>query len=77
VTRKRYTLAMAVPTRVRCPTCHAPVATGPGERPRDYPFCSERCRLVDLHRWFSEEYRIAAAASAADRGPEGEPEEPA
>jgi len=23
------------------------------------PFCSERCRLVDLGRWASEDYRIA------------------
>jgi len=23
------------------------------------PFCSERCRLVDLGKWASEEYRIA------------------
>jgi endogenous inhibitor of DNA gyrase (YacG/DUF329 family) len=24
-----------------------------------FPFCSERCRLVDLGRWLGEEYRIA------------------
>ncbi|MFZ4793994.1 MAG: DNA gyrase inhibitor YacG [Blastocatellia bacterium] len=23
------------------------------------PFCSERCRLIDLGRWVSEDYRIA------------------
>jgi len=23
------------------------------------PFCSERCRLIDLGKWASEEYRIA------------------
>jgi len=22
------------------------------------PFCSERCKLIDLGKWFSEEYRI-------------------
>ena len=42
--------------------CGAPV-----ERPRRrekavelaaYPFCSERCRLVDLSRWLDEDYRI-------------------
>jgi len=24
------------------------------------PFCSERCRMADLGRWLSEDYRIAA-----------------
>jgi len=24
------------------------------------PFCSERCRLIDLGKWAAEEYRIAA-----------------
>jgi endogenous inhibitor of DNA gyrase (YacG/DUF329 family) len=23
-----------------------------------YPFCSERCHLVDLGRWLNEEYRV-------------------
>jgi uncharacterized protein len=23
------------------------------------PFCSERCQLVDLGRWFAEDYRIS------------------
>lgn len=23
------------------------------------PFCSERCRLIDLHRWFDEDYGLA------------------
>ena len=25
-----------------------------------WPFCSERCHLVDLGRWFGEEYRVPA-----------------
>jgi endogenous inhibitor of DNA gyrase (YacG/DUF329 family) len=29
-----------------------------GPLPALYPFCSERCRLVDLGRWFSEQYSI-------------------
>ena len=36
----------------RCPICKA-------ETVFDYrPFCSERCKLVDLHKWFSEEYTV-------------------
>lgn len=26
----------------------------------DYPFCSERCAKIDLHRWLSEGYSIPA-----------------
>ena len=26
--------------------------------PDEFPFCSERCRLVDLGRWLDGEYRI-------------------
>ena len=25
----------------------------------DYPFCSKRCRTIDLGRWLGEEYRVA------------------
>ena len=49
---------MAVPTRARCPTCRKPVDAAPEARPKDYPFCSERCRLLDLSRWLQGDYRI-------------------
>jgi endogenous inhibitor of DNA gyrase (YacG/DUF329 family) len=29
-----------------------------------YPFCSERCRLVDLGRWLGESYAIGANVEA-------------
>lgn len=34
---------------VQCPSCGAPVEWGP-DRPWR-PFCSERCKLVDLGAW--------------------------
>jgi uncharacterized protein len=37
------------------------------------PFCSERCRLIDLGRWGSEGYRVPAAPDDAEPG--GEPSE--
>jgi endogenous inhibitor of DNA gyrase (YacG/DUF329 family) len=40
---------------VKCPTCRR-VTQKHGNR--RFPFCSERCRLVDLGRWLGEEYRI-------------------
>jgi len=29
-----------------------------------FPFCSERCHLIDLGRWLGEEYRIPGGPSA-------------
>ncbi len=28
------------------------------------PFCSERCRLIDLGHWAAEDYRVADASAA-------------
>ncbi len=42
--------------KLKCPICGRPVVW----RGNPYrPFCSERCQLVDLDRWFSEEYRVS------------------
>jgi len=49
----------AAVTEVSCPNCGRPVAWTPAERWR--PFCSERCRLIDLGEWLSEEKRIPGA----------------
>jgi uncharacterized protein len=32
-------------------------------RPKDFPFCSERCRLVDLHKWLSGAYVVPGEAA--------------
>ena len=42
---------------VPCPTCRQPSRFGPDNPWR--PFCSERCRLIDLGKWFSEEHAIS------------------
>ncbi len=41
---------------VNCPHCGQPVEWLPAQRFR--PFCSERCKLMDLGAWASESYRI-------------------
>jgi endogenous inhibitor of DNA gyrase (YacG/DUF329 family) len=47
--------------KVRCPICDRVIeGQGPAEWPQ-FPFCSARCRLVDLGRWLGEGYRIAAS----------------
>lgn len=44
-----------------CPQCAAVVVQIEGAWPATFPFCSERCRLVDLGRWLREEYRVPAS----------------
>ncbi|MDE2509394.1 MAG: DNA gyrase inhibitor YacG [Planctomycetota bacterium] len=48
----------------KCPTCgkRFEVATI-AERP-SFPFCSDRCRLVDLGRWIDGENRIPGPAAS-------------
>ncbi|MGH9804293.1 MAG: DNA gyrase inhibitor YacG [Candidatus Acidiferrales bacterium] len=45
----------------RCPICRRP--TDSASNP-DFPFCGERCRLLDLGRWAAERYRVSEPASA-------------
>ena len=45
---------------MKCPTCKKEIedpATG-AEAPKYFPFCSERCKLIDLGRWLGENYGI-------------------
>jgi endogenous inhibitor of DNA gyrase (YacG/DUF329 family) len=51
---------------MRCPICNTPMMGNWHDYP-DYPFCSKRCRVIDLGRWLSEEYRISDAAPEEDR----------
>ncbi len=47
-----------------CPTCHAPIdAAASGEH---RPFCSSRCRLLDLGRWLNGDYRVPVLDDDAD-----------
>ena len=41
----------------RCPICDRPMAGDRSEWPHR-PFCSDRCRRIDLGRWLGEKYRI-------------------
>lgn len=54
--------------KLRCPICKAPTDS---EKDAEFPFCSERCRLLDLGNWATEKYKVAAPLMD-----ESEPEEP-
>ena len=51
---------------LKCPICGKEVELGEAE----FPFCSERCRLIDLGNWSSEKYRISTPVT-----PEETPED--
>jgi endogenous inhibitor of DNA gyrase (YacG/DUF329 family) len=44
----------------RCPVCNKEVA--PRAANRAFPFCSPRCKQVDLGKWLGEEYRLPERA---------------
>jgi endogenous inhibitor of DNA gyrase (YacG/DUF329 family) len=41
---------------LRCPTCRTIVLVGS----EDFPFCSDRCRVIDLGKWASGGYVISS-----------------
>ncbi len=47
---------------LRCPICGKEVALAD----EFMPFCSDRCRIIDLGNWASEKYVISTPASPAD-----------
>ena len=52
---------------VNCPHCGAPAPYVADNLFR--PFCSERCKMIDLGRWAAEGYRIPQAENPDPQGP--------
>ena len=50
-----------------CPICDAPMPAPWQEYPQ-YPFCSPRCKLIDLGRWLDEKYTVDQPAE--ERNPQ-------
>jgi len=54
---------------VRCPICKQPVTEPPApDAPKTFPFCSERCKLIDLGRWLDGKYQIPVEDTDEDEG---------
>jgi endogenous inhibitor of DNA gyrase (YacG/DUF329 family) len=51
-----------VPLKLRCPICKKTVKSTDA----DFPFCSDRCRLIDLGKWASGGYVIASPTTDSD-----------
>jgi uncharacterized protein len=45
--------------KLQCPTCKQPVQ----RTAEDFPFCSQRCRLIDLGKWASGQYVVSSPVS--------------
>lgn len=57
---------------LRCPICKKPIKSSSA----DVPFCSERCRLLDLGKWASGEYVVSSPVTDAEDGIRtGDPED--
>jgi len=52
---------------VPCPRCGALSPFAPQNKWR--PFCSERCKMIDLGQWASESYRVAGEETPPDAEP--------
>ncbi len=62
-----------VVTIVACPTCRKPVRWHVENRFR--PFCSERCKLIDLGAWASEQHVIPGDPSVDGVSSDDNPED--
>jgi len=51
-------------TIVKCPTCRREVEWSPASQYR--PFCSDRCRLVDMGAWLTEQRGIPDEAESTE-----------
>jgi uncharacterized protein len=59
--------------KLRCPICKKAVqSTAP-----DFPFCSDRCRIIDLGKWATGGYVISSPVTDADESiRDSNPEDP-
>jgi endogenous inhibitor of DNA gyrase (YacG/DUF329 family) len=60
-----------------CPVCHKTIVTSDKKdhpKPRYFPFCSERCRLVDLGSWFDGRYKLNSPIRPDDNPPDSDPD---
>lgn len=50
----------------RCPICSRSFEGSSLDEMPFFPFCSERCRMVDLNRWIEGEYSVSRPLLATD-----------
>ena len=56
---------------MKCPICDKPTTW----KDNPYrPFCSERCKIIDLGRWSSEDYKVSAPLKDVSEDVEQQPD---
>ena len=61
---------------MQCPICKKPVDKNESGQPGStFPFCSDRCRLIDLGRWLSGKYQVPTSKDEAEAS-DWNPDEP-
>jgi endogenous inhibitor of DNA gyrase (YacG/DUF329 family) len=55
-------MARKLKLKLKCPICKKPVTSKDAE----FPFCSDRCRLIDLGKWASGGYVISSPLQEGD-----------
>ncbi|MHC4842337.1 MAG: DNA gyrase inhibitor YacG [Planctomycetota bacterium] len=53
--------------KYRCPICNKLIASLSGDKAKKvnyFPFCSLRCKLLDLGAWLDSHYRIVSKTSS-------------
>jgi uncharacterized protein len=54
--------------KLECPICKKPVVS----TAEDFPFCSERCKLIDLGKWASGQYVVSSPVTDISEDASGE-----
>jgi len=57
--------------KYRCPVCQKAVkelTQEKSEEARFFPFCSRRCKLIDLGAWLDAEYKIVSGPESQESG---------
>jgi endogenous inhibitor of DNA gyrase (YacG/DUF329 family) len=53
----------------RCPVCHKAIKTSAKDPTTEipfFPFCCQRCKLIDLGAWLDADYRITSKSQSDD-----------
>jgi endogenous inhibitor of DNA gyrase (YacG/DUF329 family) len=52
--------------KLKCPNCGAEIEYTSVEEAPFRPFCSKKCKLIDLGKWLNGEYRVSEELPESD-----------
>ena len=62
--------------KASCPICQREMRGKTLSDWPQFPFCSDRCKLIDLGRWLGEKYSVPAVEQEAEDAPDEDTEAP-